>query len=160
MPPMDLSKSLNSKQKTTTEVDRSPSVREKPSLPSVAVNRQSLPLNLKDNSLGSRNILGATALIKDSPTVKPPKIPQTSPSSVANKNPLPQRSPIEKPNEIGQNSESHDIPHQLYTQLLERLQKLEAVVENQKHAIEDLRNKLQIETDMRMMLQEKVLQKL
>lgn len=159
---MDLSKSLssmNNKQKTTIEVaDKAPIVREKPSLPSVSTNRQSLPVTLKDNPVANKPIVNAAPLVKDGPMAKPPKVPQISP--VANKNPAPLKPPIEKPNEVGLNSENHDISHKQFSQLLERLQKLELTVENQKHAIEDLRNKLQIETDMRMMLQEKVLQKL
>lgn len=43
-----------------------------------------------------------------------------------------------------------------YEDLLERLQKLEAIVEKQNDAIEDLRNKLQVECDLRMLLQEKM----
>ncbi|XP_018567017.1 SH3 domain-containing kinase-binding protein 1 [Anoplophora glabripennis] len=161
MPPMDLSKSLSStgnKPKITNEMDKAPIVREKPNLPSVSINRQSLPINIKDNPVANRTILNATAVIKDSPAAKPPKVPQISP--VTNRNSAPQKPSVEKPNEVVINSENHDVSHKQYSQLLERLQKLEIIVENQKHAIEDLRNKLQIETDMRMMLQEKVLQKL
>lgn len=43
-----------------------------------------------------------------------------------------------------------------YEDVLERLQKLEALVEKQQEAIEDLRNKLQVESDLRMLLQEKM----
>lgn len=43
-----------------------------------------------------------------------------------------------------------------YEDVLERLQKLEALVEKQQEAIEDLKNKLQVESDLRMLLQEKM----
>lgn len=43
-----------------------------------------------------------------------------------------------------------------YDGLLERIQKLEALVEKQNDAIEDLRNKLQVESDLRMLLQERM----
>lgn len=43
-----------------------------------------------------------------------------------------------------------------YEELLERIQKLEAIVEKQNEAIEDLKNKLQVESDLRMLLQEKL----
>nr|CAI5866508.1 unnamed protein product [Callosobruchus analis] len=45
-----------------------------------------------------------------------------------------------------------------YADLLDRLHRLEQTVEKQAQAIEDLRYKLQVETDMRMMLQERVSQ--
>lgn len=43
-----------------------------------------------------------------------------------------------------------------YEEILERIRKLEVLVEKQNDAIEDLRNKLQVERDLRMLLQEKM----
>lgn len=43
-----------------------------------------------------------------------------------------------------------------YEEVLERLRKLEALIEKQQEAIEDLRNKLQVESDLRMLFQEKM----
>lgn len=50
------------------------------------------------------------------------------------------------------------IPNKQYNDLFDRVQKLEALVEKQNQAIEELRSKLQVEIDMRMLLQEKVMQ--
>lgn len=44
-----------------------------------------------------------------------------------------------------------------FNEVLERLAKLEMKYEQQEQTIEDLRNRLQVETDMRMLLQEKVM---
>lgn len=52
------------------------------------------------------------------------------------------------------------VSYKQYAELLERMQKLEAVVERQftahTAAIEDLKGRLQVETDLRIMLQAKL----
>lgn len=65
---------------------------------------------------------------------------------------------IDKPLEKASGDITQDtVPYKQYTDLLQRIEKLEALVEKQnrshKAAIEELKDKLQVETDMRMLLQ-------
>lgn len=63
----------------------------------------------------------------------------------------------QKPDKDGVKVEiSETVSMKQYEDVLERLQKLEALVQKQQEAIEDLRNKLQVESDLRMLLQEKM----
>ncbi|KAJ8937353.1 hypothetical protein NQ314_011898 [Rhamnusium bicolor] len=163
MPPIDLSKSLNAKLKTPPN-ELVPTLRNKSSMPSVIPGRQSLTTTPKEAPAAIRHTVNLGPLIKDSPAVKsiaptPTKVVQVPPVTskspvVAQKLPL-----VEKANDVRAVSENEEVvSYKQYSELLERIQKLEAIVERQNHAIDDLRNKLQLESDMRMLLQEKVLQ--
>lgn len=79
---------------------------------------------------------------------------QTSVASVAPKsNPTIAQKPDKDKSKV---DTSETVSLKQYEDLLQRLQKLEAIVEKQNEAIEDLRNKLQVECDLRMLLQEKM----
>ncbi|XP_017786503.1 PREDICTED: SH3 domain-containing kinase-binding protein 1-like [Nicrophorus vespilloides] len=113
-----------------------------------------------------------TKILKTPPseTDKRPAIPTHRPQSIEPVKPTTKISPIaapmaktpspiiQKPPIVEKPSEIKDkVPMKQYNELLDRLQHLEALVEKQnqvhKMAIDDLRGKLQVETDMRMLLQ-------
>ncbi|XP_023022284.1 CIN85 and CD2AP related [Leptinotarsa decemlineata] len=162
MPSLELSKSLNSKLKTSpSELEKVPLIKSKPAISTVITHRQSaINNNIKElPPAPNRHTISMPSMIaKDNTTVKPPapSPPKVSPvTSVASKSPVSsEKIELVKPNtDIQEN-----ITSAQYIGILERLQKLEILVEKQNQTIEELKNKLQLETDMRMLLQEKVMQ--
>ncbi|CAH1991868.1 unnamed protein product [Acanthoscelides obtectus] len=99
---------------------------------------------------------------KDAPKEQPvrlqkePKPLAPSPPKALPFNAIPSNAPAQK-QESDPDSPAA-ITGRQYADLLDRLQRLEQTVEKQAQAIEELRYKLQVETDMRMMLQERVSQ--
>lgn len=96
--------------------------------------------------------------VNDSTAQKPSHTKVGSPVSQVSKMPSPLQKPhlTEKVMEAG-DSKQETVSYKQYSELLERIEKLESLVEKQNKiytaAIEDLRGRLQVETDLRLMLQ-------
>ncbi|KAG5871327.1 hypothetical protein JTB14_034350 [Gonioctena quinquepunctata] len=159
MPAIDLSKSLNTKLKTSpSEIEKVPPVKSKPAIATAITNRHSVINNIKEISVVNRHSINVPSMaVKDTAPIKHPAPATPNMSSVPS---ITSKSPIspEKIDNKPSSDTQETITSAQYVSLLERLQKLEIAVKRQNETIEELRNKLQVETDMRMLLQEKVSQ--
>lgn len=57
---------------------------------------------------------------------------------------------------VKEETSENTISMKQYEEMLERIQRLEKIVEKQAITVEDLKNKLQVESDLRMLLQERM----
>lgn len=150
--PVEMSKStssINSRLKTPpNELEKPPNpvaVRTKPVHP--------VPMSVRPQTIHSIN--DTQAQIPAHPT----HTKVTSPTPQVNRTPSPAQKPLplDRLNEASGDSHKELISYKQYSELLERIDRLEMLLEKQNKlhcsAIEDLRGKLQVETDMRLMLQ-------
>ncbi|CAG9818225.1 unnamed protein product, partial [Phaedon cochleariae] len=176
MPSMDLSKAFVPKPKTPPEEpEKVPMLRTKPAIPTVITNRHSVIGTAKElSSVSSVKELSSVSSIKELSSVSSVTTRHTA--NVASKETIVVRQTVTTPPKtspsvasklppaviLEKEVTSEDLPDVVarkeYLDVLERLRKLEVTVERQSQAIEELRNRLQVETDMRMLLQEKVVQ--
>lgn len=147
--PIDMSKSMPS---LSSKLKTPPNELEKSAPPAIIHNKPTQPV---------QSSIRPTSIINSSENK--PASTKTSPNVTQNKliSPIVKSQIYEK---VGSTKSGGDHQQEIlskqYIELLERLQKLEAEMERQnnihKVAIEELRGKLQVETDMRMLLQAEV----
>ncbi|XP_060526591.1 SH3 domain-containing kinase-binding protein 1-like [Cylas formicarius] len=119
------------------ELEKTPSMRYKPYMPAPPVSKPPVA------NLPARDQVSKPASI-------PPQ-PKLSPKPSFYENAVLSKAPV-----ATEPSTEATVSLKNFNDVLERLSKLEAIVERQAQAIDDLKNRLQVESDMRVLLQEKM----
>lgn len=161
--PIDMSKSMssvNNKLKIPpNEMEKGPVVlRSKP--PQVAPQTTVRPQSIHNVAVTNLNDVQSQKQFSISPpTTTTPKLSPAAPSQNNRTSPSPKPPLIEKSPDVKASGDviQDNITTKQYTELLQRIEKLELLVEQQhqvyKAAIDELKGKLQVETDMRRLLQ-------